>query len=162
MIHFVLHSVCIIFARIYMRMNLKIKIILDMKLMKSLPVAVALLTLCSAFTSGDKNDEKVYAFGVAASFKDSVVYFTDIQPLDSVELEKHGFLPERSQYTYQLKNHLESQMGKPDYTCMIYFNKNKNRLHKEALKVQAKYKKSKGIVLKTLGTDAFKFEKPQE
>lgn len=34
-------------------------------------------------------------FGVAASFNDTVVYFTDIQVLDSVKLDKGGFLPKR-------------------------------------------------------------------
>lgn len=53
--------------------------------------AVALIfTLCSAFTM--KGGHKpVYAFGVAAAFNDSVVYYTEIQQLDSVSLDKNNF-----------------------------------------------------------------------
>ena len=48
------------------------------------------------------------------SFNDSIVYYTDIQVLDSVELDKNGFLPKRDLYTYQLKNYLEYNLKKPD------------------------------------------------
>lgn len=83
-----------------------------------------------------KDKEKaVYAFGVAASFNDSIVYYTDIQVLDSVELDKNGFLPKRDLYTYQLKNYLEYNLKKPDYTCMIYFSET-GKVGKEAVKVK--------------------------
>lgn len=58
-------------------------------------------TLCTAFTM--KSHKPVYAFGVAASFNDSVVYCTEIQVLDSTALDKNGFLPKRDLYSYQLK-----------------------------------------------------------
>ena len=124
--------------------------------------AVALVfALCSAFTMKDKG-KAVYAFGVAASFNDSIVYYTDIQVLDSIELDKNGFLPKRDLYTYQLKNYLEYNLKKPDYTCMIYFSENKKKLEKEAAKVKGKYKKNKGLVLQVVKSDAFVFTKPQE
>lgn len=130
--------------------------------------AVALVfTLCSAFTTKEKEKGKgkektVYAFGVAASFNDSIVYYTEIQVLDSVKLDKNGFLPKRELYTYQLKNYLEYNLQKPDYTCMIYFSENKGKLEKEAANVQGKYKKSEGLVLEALKPDAFRFEKLQD
>ena len=96
------------------------------------------------------------------AFNDSIVYYTDIQVLDSVELDKNGFLPKRDLYTYQLKNYLEYNLKKPDYTCMIYFSENKKKLEKEAVKVKGKYKKSKNMVLQVVKPEAFTFTKPQE
>ena len=125
-------------------------------------MTVALLfTLCSAFTMKKGNEKPVYAFGVAASFNDSVVYYTPIQVLDSVKLDKNGFLPRRDLYSYQLKNYVEMEVGKPDYTCMIYFSENKNKLTKEATKLKAKYTKTK-LVLQLLDPSVFTFKKPQE
>ncbi|AVM53792.1 hypothetical protein C3V43_13210 [Bacteroides heparinolyticus] len=132
-----------------------------MKYVRILCAVALVFALCPAFTM--KNKEKaVYAFGVAASFNDSIVYYTEIQLLDSVELDKNGFLPKRELYTYQLKNYLEADFKKPDYTCMIYFSENKKKLEKEAAKVKGKYKKSTGLLLQGIEPSAFKFKKPQE
>ena len=94
-------------------------------------MAVALTFLvCSAFTMKKDKEKPVYVFGVAASFTDTLVYYTDIQLLDSVYLNEHGFLPQRDLYSYQLKNHLEYNMNKLNYTCVIYFSDNKKKLEK--------------------------------
>ena len=132
-----------------------------MKYIRIFCAATLIFTLCSAFTMKGKG-KTVYAFGVAASFNDSIVYFTEIQKLDSVKLDKDGFLPHRELYTYQLKNYLEYSLQKPDYTCMIYFSDNKGKLEKEASKVQSKYEKSDGLVLQAVKAEAFSFSKPQE
>ena len=132
-----------------------------MKYVRILCAVALVFALCSAFTMKDK-EKAVYAFGVAASFNDSIVYYTDIQVLDSVELDKNGFLPKRDLYTYQLKNYLEYNLKKPDYTCMIYFSENRKKLEKEAVKVKGKYKKSKNMVLQVVKPEAFTFTKPQE
>ena len=126
--------------------------------------SVALVFMvCSAFSfKKGKGEKAVYAFGVAASFNDTVVYFTDIQVLDSVKLDKGGFLPKRDLYTYQLKNYLEYDLKSLDYTCMIYFSENKKKLEKEAAKVKSKYKKNKTIVLMPIAPEAFRFKKPEE
>ena len=62
-----------------------------MKYVRILCAVALVFALCSAFTMKDK-EKAVYAFGVAASFNDSIVYYTDIQVLDSVELDL-GFPP---------------------------------------------------------------------
>lgn len=131
-----------------------------MKYVRMLMALAVVLTLCSAFTMKSK-DKPVYAFGIAASFNDSVVYYTDIQVLDSVSLGKGGILPQRELYSYQLKNFVDYHKQKPDYTCMIYFSENKKKLQKEVLKVMGKYKKS-SMVLEALSASEFKFEKPQD
>ncbi|WP_291530213.1 hypothetical protein [Bacteroides sp. UBA939] len=136
-----------------------------MKYIRVLFAVAFVFTVCSAFSlkkgKGDK-EKVVYAFGVAASFNDTVVYFTDIQVLDSVKLNKSGFLPKRDLYSYQLKNYLEYDLKSADYTCMIYFSENKNKLTKEVTTLKSKYKKNKSIVLIPIDTDAFRFKKPEE
>ena len=52
---------------------------------------------------------KLYAFGFSASFNDSIVYFTDIQEIDSAWInEKTKFLISRDNYSYQLKNYFNN------------------------------------------------------
>ena len=123
-----------------------------MKHVKIVFAVMLVFTLCTAFTM--KSHKPVYAFGIAASFNDSVVYCTEIQVLDSTALDKNGFLPKRDLYSYQLKNYLE-------YTCMIYFSESKKKLEKEAVKVKAKYKKGT-MALQTIAPDKFSFKKPEE
>ncbi len=123
---------------------------------------VAAFLFCSSFTLKKEKNKPVYAFGVAASFNDTVVYYTEIQLLDSVQLDKNGFLPERELYAYQLKNHIEYEKNKPDYTCMIYFSDNKAKLQKESGKLKNKYEKTEGIVLEVIVPSEFSFKKPEE
>lgn len=131
-----------------------------MKYAKIIFAVVVVFTLCTAFTM--KGGHKpVYAFGVAASFNDSVVYYTEIQLLDSASLDKNGFLPKRDLYSYQLKNYIEYNLKKPDYTCMVYFSESKKKLEKEALKVKGKYKKGT-MVLQAVEPAKFTFKKPEE
>ena len=54
--------------------------------------------------------QKVYAYGFSASFKDSVVYFTEIQEIDSAWVGvKTKFLEGRENYSYQLKEYFANQ-----------------------------------------------------
>lgn len=136
--------------------------------MKFIKLALSLVfvsIVLSAFTmkkEKDKDKDNVYAFGVSASFTDTVVYYTNIQLLDSVILDKRGFLPKRELYTYQLKNYLEYQKGEKNRTCMIYFSENEAKLDKEKAKILSKYKKNNDIRLQLITAEEFKFKKPQE
>lgn len=133
-----------------------------MKYLKILLTVALAFTLCSAFSIKKGSHKPVYAFGISASFADTVVYYTDIQLLDSVHLDKNGFLPHRELYSYQLKNFLEYDMNQPDRTCMIYFSDSKKKIDKEASKVLGKYKKNTTIVLKKIDPEKFRFTKPEE
>ena len=133
-----------------------------MKYVKILFAIALVFTMCSAFSLKKGSHKPVYAFGISASFTDTVVYYTDIQLLDSVHLDKGGFLPHRELYSYQLKNFLEFEMNLPNRTCMIYFSENKKKIDKEALKVLGKYKKNKSIVLQKIDPEKFRFTKPEE
>lgn len=130
--------------------------------MKRLKIGVVLLGALVVFSAFSlKKKSTVYAFGISASFTDTVVYYTEIQVLDSVTLGKKGFLPQRELYSYQLKNHLEYEKGEKNRTCMLYFSKQEGKLQKERNTVLNKYKK-KGVVLKEIKKEEFAFKKPEE
>ena len=120
------------------------------------------LTMCSAFSLKKDHSKTVYAFGIAASFTDTVVYFTDIQILDSAKVSKEGFLTHRDLYSYQLKNYVEDNGLQQNSTCMIYFSENKKKLGKEAAKVVGKFKKNKTVAVEKIDPQNFRFSKPEE
>ena len=98
------------------------------------------LTMCSAFSLKKDHSKTVYAFGIAASFTDTVVYFTDIQILDSAKVSKEGFLTHRD----------------------LYFSENRKKLEKEATKILSKYKRNRNTTVTRIDTDKFHFIKPEE
>lgn len=108
----------------------------------------------------DKKKYGVYLAGVSASFTDSLVYFTDIQYLDSAMVDGKGFLVGRSQYSVQLKDYLETKEGGKNRTCFMFFNVKKNKLEKEISKLREKYKKGNNMVIKSVNPE-FKFEKAE-
>lgn len=122
--------------------------------------AVSIVVDATAKKSKDKNKYGVYMAGVSASFTDSLVYFTDIQFLDSAQVDGKGFLVGRSQYSVQLKDYLETKEGGKNRTCFMFFNVKKNKLQKELQKLKEKYNKGKNMVLKDVNPE-FKFEKAE-
>lgn len=122
--------------------------------------AVSMVVGVAAKKSKDKNKYGVYMVGVSASFTDSLVYFTDIQYLDSAMVDGKGFLVGRSQYSVQLKDYLETKQGEKNRTCFMFYNLKKNKLQKELLKLKDKYKKGNSLVLKDVNPE-FKFEKAE-
>ena len=123
----------------------------------------ALLAVSFAFTltakkPKDKNKYGVYMAGVSASFKDSLVYFTDIQFVDSAFVNGTGFLVERQQYSEQLNDFFESTSGEQHRTSFILFNTKKKKLVKEVHKLRLKYEKGGGILVKDADA-SFKFKK---
>lgn len=134
----------------------------DMKYVKILFAIALVFTMCSAFSLKKDHSKPVYAFGISASFTDTVVYFTDIQILDSAKVSKEGFLSHRELYSYQLKNYLEDNQLQQNSTCMIYFSENKKKLEKEATKILNKYKKNNRMTVSRIDSDKFHFTKPEE
>ena len=133
-----------------------------MKYVKILFAIALVFTMCSAFSLKKDHSKPVYAFGISASFTDTVVYFTEIQILDSVSLSKEGFLAHRELYSYQLKNYLEDNLLQQNSICMIYFSENKKKLEKEATKILNKYKKNNRMTVSRIDSDKFHFTKPEE
>lgn len=120
------------------------------------------LTVCSAFSLKSSKNKPVYIVGVSASFTDSLVYFTEIQFLDSVHIDKNKMLPERAQYSYQLKNYLENEEGLSNRICFVYFSNSKKKLQKTVTKMKAKYQKGKTMLMRQVNPNAFQFKKPEE
>lgn len=90
--------------------------------------AVAFLA-CMALPASAKMVDKVYVFGLAASFNDSLVYITDIFEVDSAYIEDNRthFLLNRGDYSYQLRNYFRQKgMGRPHmrhllgHGCQVY------------------------------------------
>lgn len=131
-----------------------------MKSMKVLASLLLVLMVSSAFTMEGKG-KGMYIVGVSASFTDSLVYFTDIQFVDSVELDKNEMLPMRAQYSKQLENYLEGQQGLSDRTCFIYFDKKEAKLQKFIKKMKDKYLNDGKSLLRETGA-SFKFTRAVE
>lgn len=131
-----------------------------MKFIKILASLFLVLTVSSAYAKKDKS-EGLYMAGVSASFTDSLIYFTDIQFVDSVAYTSDGMLSSRAQYSEQLDNYLEYQKGMKNRTCFIYYNKKKSKLEKTIKKMKDKYLKGGKSVLKEVGPE-FKFTKAIE
>ena len=131
--------------------------------MKFFKIFISLFVVLALSTASTLENKKkgMYIVGVSASFSDSLIYFTDVQFMDSVELGKDKLLPMRGQYSDQLDNYLEQNLGLSNRTCFIYFDGKKHKLEKIIKKMKDKYLKEGKVVLKETGTD-FKFTKPEE
>lgn len=108
----------------------------------------------------DKNKYGVYLAGVSASFADSLVFFTDIQFVDSAAVDEKDMLVGRASYSYQLKDYLEQKQGEQNRTCFMFFNRKKTKLEKEMKKLKEKYQKGGTLVIRDVDS-SFKFEKPE-
>ena len=126
---------------------------------KSCGLLVALLCIVLSASAAKKPEmTRIYMFGFAASFVDSVAYQTDIQQIDSAWLEPaHKFLVDRSLYSLQLQYYLESEEGRKNTICTVFFDKNPRKLLKRWSKVQRRYEKADGLKLMPLPAERFKF-----
>lgn len=106
----------------------------------------------------NKNKYGVYMAGVSASFQDSLVYFTDIQFVDSAAVTSKGFLVERAQYSEQLHDFFGTTQADNNRTCFVLFNTKKKNIEKEVHKLRQKYQKGGGILVKDVDP-SFKFKK---
>ena len=133
---------------------------------KSLSIFFLLLLLCASpilAKGGKVKKEKkvvaktVYVWGVSMAFSDSVVYFTEVQPIDGVVL-KGGFLPDRHMYAYELKDYMSFQEDMPGRTSFIFFSEKRKKLEKKEAKVKKRLVERDGKTVRYLG-DKFKFTK---
>jgi len=132
-----------------------------MRLLGYFYVTIALMTagLWSVDVSAkNKFVDKIYAFGIAASFNDSTVYFTDIQQVDSVWMEnKTKFLVDRSSYSHQLRDYL-ARKGQQHRTCTFVYALNVKDITKKYLSMKHKYVKSGNFDIKTVDAIDFSFK----
>lgn len=129
---------------------------------------IVLVSACvfSSFTGSDavlkkKPTTGVYVFGFSASFTDSTVYFTPIQYLDGVVLEKKTkFLPGAPEMSYQLKDYLEQQRGEKNRVCAIFADETKAKAEKHFINVRKRYLNQKMNVV-FLTEQEFQYQKIQ-
>lgn len=136
--------------------------------MKSLRLLYAILLMSVALGASarkkktDKSDEftPVYAFGIGLSFNDSIVYYTDIQLLDSAKVGKYNVLEMRSDYSNQLGAYIESRMHKADYSTMTVYELKRSKAEKGYRKFLKKYEKNSANMVLVKKED-FAFSKPE-
>lgn len=126
-----------------------------MKLMKYI-ILSALLLAAMAIDAKPLKTNSLYMFGFSASFKDSVVYVTDIQQVEGAWIDhKTKFLLGRDQYSIQLKEYLEQSMQQQGRICMVIFATKKKEAEKKYLNLMKKY--TKGYDVRYLNAPEFKF-----
>ena len=82
----------------------------------------------------------VYIFGVGTNFNDSTVYLTRIAQLDSIRIDKKtGFLPNRVEFSIQLKQYLEGTLGLINETTCIFFSDKRKKIAKYFYKLKKRY-----------------------
>ena len=95
--------------------------------MKKLYIFIIALLFVPAVMSAKKDKDVVYLFGTSYSYNDSIVYFTEIQPLEGIKLQKRSrILPDRQHYAYELKDYMNFKEGKPGRISVIYFSKKRS------------------------------------
>lgn len=117
-------------------------------------------SFCATVLSAKSKSDEVYLLGVSFSYGDSIVYFTELLPLEGVELESRSrILPNRQHYAYELKDYMTFQEGKSGRTSVIYFAKTRKKLEKIEAKVKNKILHKDKKTVRYLG-DKFVFTRP--
>lgn len=99
---------------------------------------MAAMLLPSLMFAAQKN-VPLYICGLATSFNDSTVYFTEIQKVDSAYIDsKTDFLYSRDNYSYQLREHVEKG-GVKHPTCITIFAKKRKDIDKKYAALKKRY-----------------------
>jgi hypothetical protein len=118
---------------------------------------VAALMMAGTVSAKTVKTSHMYMFGFSASFKDSVIYVTDIQDVQGAWINtKTKFLMGRDQYAGQLQTHLSEQRQLNNRVCVVFFKKSKKKAEKQYLKLMKKYKD--GYDIRYLNSSEFRFE----
>lgn len=126
---------------------------------KLFSLTACILLLSFASLSAKVIPSKVYMFGFAASFTDSVAYVTGIQEVDNVYLDgKTQFLMDRAVYSNQLQSFLERDKGAMNMTCAVFYNVKKKKLQEELARIRKRYEKTDAVRVQSLEGGPFRFE----
>lgn len=114
-----------------------------MKYLRHITLAVALMAAVAYMPASAKNImvPKAYMFGFIASFNDSIVFFTDIQEVDSVWFQdkKKHLLAGRSNYSYQLREFFADNFNLKNRTCVVITDTNRKKIEKKYEKMKKQY-----------------------
>ena len=112
-----------------------------MKIIKLFTLALVLTAFAVNAQAKPIQPAHVYMFGFSASFKDSVVYITNVQDVQGAWIDsKTKFLLSRDSYSYQLKEHMTEQYQEPDRVCIVFYATNNKKIEKQLKKLRKKYK----------------------
>jgi hypothetical protein len=112
---------------------------------------------CTIALSAANKRKTIYMFGLATSFNDSTVYFTEVQQVDSAYIDsKTKFLYSRNSYSYQLRDYLE-QTGFPNATCVTSFAFTRKEAEKKYLTLRKRYLEGAKFNIKYLKLSDFKY-----
>ena len=124
-------------------------------------MAVVLTAMIPATASGKGTVlPKGYLFGFVANFTDSVVYFTDIQQVDSIWYDKRSrFLLGRDMYSNQLRNYFTETLKMPHRTCIVSFGLTRKAAEKKLMKMRKLYtmKNAGNYEIRNLNENEFHF-----
>jgi len=110
---------------------------------KILIVMLMLLGLSAGAEAKGVVKPRGYIFGLSASFRDSVIYFTDIQTIDSVWVEsKNDLLLSRENYSAQMKAYIDQVAG-TGRTNIVVFSTKRKTLEKKYVKLKKRYTQGK-------------------
>ena len=133
--------------------------------MRFLKYIVLTLLVCVAMGAEAKTVKArhMYVFGFAASFKDSVVYMTEIQDVQGALYDTNTkFLLGRDSYSDQFKAHFKEKMQLSDRVCMVMFSTSKKKAEKKYMKLRKKYmgdkKRPSTYEVRYVTTQDFQFE----
>ena len=125
---------------------------------KILLISLLLLMTLSGYARGkSEKDSVVYIFGASISFSDTIVYFTEIQQIDDVVVEK-GFLPNRQLDSYELKDYMSFKENMPGRISVIYFSDKQKDLVKKEKDIKKRLETKENMTVRYLG-GKFKFTK---
>lgn len=113
-----------------------------MNYLRHITLAVALMAAVTYIPASAKNTmaPKAYMFGFIASFNDSIVFFTDIQEVDSVWFQdKKSLLAGRSSYANQLREFFANNFNLKNRTCVVISDKKRKDVEKKYEKMKKQY-----------------------
>lgn len=132
------------------------------KLLRCVLFLLLMIVAVSAEAKKQKGGyQKVYCFGFASSFTDSLAYLTDVQELDSAYIMPNGFIADRQLYSLQLYAHVNDKRGVENPTTAFFFSTKAKPLAKKYQKVKKLYMQESNLQLVIMGRDEFMF-KPEE
>lgn len=103
-------------------------------------VLMALLLCVMGADAKKSRVQKIYIFGMAASFTDTIVHFTPIQEVDSAWMDRKGkFLLGREEYSYQLRDYLAAQLEMPRRTCLVVYGVKRKKVEKKYSRMMRLY-----------------------
>ena len=127
-----------------------------MKQLKKYFIAATFLLTLATTAQAKLVQTKVYIFGMAASFNDSTSYITDVQEVDAWINDKGNFLYSRENYSYQLRDFLQSQ-GFVNPTCITCFALSRKKAEKKYATLLKKNAAKGDANLRYLNAKDFKY-----